>query len=671
VTPKEMFSTFPHPEQEKRVMAAWERFLLGRDVPPNVVRDVIAGSWERCHFSGVDPERSQAAVPLSDGELRALQGAQHDLLESSVSIAQEARDFLSQSGTIMILTDPAGVILETVGDPATVESAREIRLETGATWAELACGTNAIGTALSIQGPVQVHGAEHFCSGIKRWTCSATVIRDPIDGEVLGVLDVSGQRNSFSHHCLSLAVIAAGRIEGEMARRELELRHRLLQASRGRIPAGGWILFDRKGRLVETDAQAGRSLRAMGVQFEATPGRKVDALVADLAGGATKAHLPEWLRADWLEPIVRDGERLGTIVALPEPLRWGRGHGGAQSRVTSRGVGRGAGDSVDQIVGTSQLLREVLEKAKLLAEVDVPVLLLGETGVGKERIARVIHESGRRKDGPFVALNCGGLPRDLLASELFGYVEGAFTGARRSGMVGKIEAAGGGTLFLDEIGEMPLELQPYLLRVLEGGEVYPLGDAKPRKVEFRLVAATNKDLRAEVNAQRFRIDLFYRVSVTSLRIPALRDRREDVPTLVEHFSREASQHHRVPLKRFDPDALSALERHTWPGNVRELRNVVEGVILMATGETVALSDLPADITSALDRGHDTASSSISPPVADLEAVERDAISAAILACHGNLTLAAKQLRISKSTLYLKVKKYSLEKLIPDARFSAR
>src|SRR5262249_16717499 len=266
------------------------------------------------------------------------------------------------------------------------------------------------------------------------------------------------------------------------------------------------------------------------------------------------------------------------------------------------------------------------------------VLLLGETGVGKERFARLIHESGRRQAGPFVALNCGGLPRDLLASELFGYVEGAFTGARRSGMIGKIEAASGGTLFLDEIGEMPMELQPYLLRVLEGGEVYPLGDARPRKVEFRLVAATNKDLQEEVNARRFRMDLFYRVSVTSLRIPALRDRPEDVRSLLEYFSREASQHHGVPLKRFEPEALSALERHGWPGNVRELRNVVEGALLMATGEAVTLSDLPGDITTPLDYRREPAGSLLAPPIADLEAVERDAISAAILAYHGNLTL---------------------------------
>jgi len=662
---KEAFSAFPHPDQEPQVMAFWERFLRGRELPPNVVRGVIEGSWVRCQSVGVDPERSQAAAPLPEEALLALQDGHRDLIGASLRIMKEVRDFLSESGTIMILADPTGTILETAGDPATVDSAWNIRLVTGANWNEGACGTNAIGTALSIGDSVQVHAAEHFCSGIKPWTCSASVIRDPVDGEIIGVLDVSGQKDSFTRHCLSLAVIAAGRIEGELARREEEQRHHLLAAGLGRTPAGGLMFFDGKGRLVELDAHAGRSLRTMGVPAESAPSRRVAAFDSHPAMRAAKTPLPEWLRPEWVEPIVRGGERLGTIVTLPEPLRWGRTRRGAPYRGSTADTARAERSSLAQIVGRGELLRQALEKAKLLAEVDVPVLLLGETGVGKERFARVIHECGRRKDGPFVTLNCGGLPRDILASELFGYVDGAFTGARRSGMVGKIEAAAGGTLFLDEIGEMPLDLQPYFLRVLEGGEVYALGDNRPRQVEFRLVAATNKDLRAEVTAHRFRMDLFYRVAVTTLRIPALRERREDIPTLVEYFSGEVSQRHGVSAKRFDPEALSALGRYAWPGNVRELRNVVEGLVLMVTGDTVALSDLSADIVSSLP------ATPPRPTGMDLEAVERDAIGAAIAGCHGNLTLAAKELRISKSTLYLKVKKYGLDKLVPDARTGPR
>jgi sigma-54 dependent transcriptional regulator, acetoin dehydrogenase operon transcriptional activator AcoR len=298
----------------------------------------------------------------------------------------------------------------------------------------------------------------------------------------------------------------------------------------------------------------------------------------------------------------------------------------------------------------------------------VPVLLQGETGVGKEMFARAIHESRLRTTGPFVALNCGGLPRDILASELFGYVDGAFTGAKRSGMIGKIEAARDGTLFLDEIGEMPLDLQPYLLRVLEGGELYPLGASQPRNVQFKLVAATNKDLRAEVAAGRFRQDLFYRVSVTTLRIPALRERKEDIAELVEHFNREVSHRHGVSVKRFEAEVIDAFERYTWPGNVREMRHVVEGMVMLTNDDTVTAAALPEEIAlSVAAAGCTPHVSADSAAVPDLDAVERDAISTAIGRRHGNLTMVAKELRISKSTLYLKIDKYGLTTTLRQAR----
>src|SRR5882724_3490846 len=230
----------------------------------------------------------------------------------------------------------------------------------------------------------------------------------------------------------------------------------------------------------------------------------------------------------------------------------------------------------------------------------------------------------------------------------------------------------GGTLFLDEIGEMPLELQPYFLRVLDGGEVYPLGDSKPRKVRFRLVAATNKDLRAEVTAGRFREDLFYRVSVTALRVPSLRERKEDLSPLVHHFSGEVSQRYGAPTKRFEPEVLETFERYAWPGNVRELRNVVEGMMTLATGDTVTLADLPPEIASSITQPNPLRPAPTdSAPVADLEAVERDAISTAIASCHGNLTLTARELRISKSTLYSKVRKHGLDKVLLEARLHGR
>ncbi len=328
---------------------------------------------------------------------------------------------------------------------------------------------------------------------------------------------------------------------------------------------------------------------------------------------------------------------------------------------------RGA-DPFERIIGTSASVRRVVDRARLLAAVDVPVLLQGETGVGKEVFARAIHDAGPDPRRAFVAINCGSLSRELLASELFGYVDGAFTGARRGGMIGKIEAANGGTLFLDEIGEMPLELQPYLLRLLESGEIYPLGATKPRAVRFRLLTATNRDLRAEVAAGRFRMDLFYRVAVTSLEIPPLRRRKEDIPALVSQMSDDLAERRGVRPKRFAPEVLIALACHTWPGNIRELRNVIEAMLLLSAGDVVDASALPTELGEPVDAQSDADDD---PSSVGLDAVERTAVGVAIRVHAGNLTRAAKELRISKSTLYAKIEKYGLDTILDDVRLAAR
>jgi transcriptional regulator of acetoin/glycerol metabolism len=568
----------------------------------------------------------------------------------------------------MILTDPSGVILKTEGDPATLEAAEDVRLVSGASWDELVSGTNAIGTALSLKEPVEVHATEHFCSGIKPWSCSAVVLRDPDSGEILGVLDVSGLSNRFDRNWLALAMMAAGRIEADLAARHMESRWRLVEAGLqglSKASSSAVMIFDQQGRLVKAEGITLRSRATVGECGEWRVGRHIEAFDSD--SGHADAPLPDWLRPEWVQPVMRGGQRLGTVVVLPDPLRREPTRRIVDTPRTTFTVGQ-TRTTLGPIIGHSTALRRALDRAKHLADLDVPVLLQGETGVGKEIFARAIHEGRQRTKGPFVAVNCGGLPRDILASELFGYVDGAFTGAKRSGMIGKIEAARGGTLFLDEIGEMPLELQPYLLRVLEGGELYPLGASQPRHVQFKLIAATNRDLRADVAAGRFRQDLFYRVSVTTLRIPALRERREDISELVEHFSREVSHRHGVSVKRFEANVIDAFKRYAWPGNVREMRNVVEGMVMLTDDDTVTAAQLPEEMAFSVAGAGDTPHVSAEPATGpDLDAVERDAISTAIARRQGNVTRVAKELRISKSTLYLKIDKYGLNTALSHAR----
>ena len=284
---------------DRRLLAAWERFVEGAGLASGVVPDVVGQSWMRCRSAHVDPALEHAPDPLAEPELMALRQRHRELIEASRPVMMQAHDLLSESGTIVILTDPTGVILQSEGDPATLEAALDIRLAVGANWNESMSGTNAIGTAVSVGGPVRVHGAEHFCAGIRPWTCSATAVRDPASGELLGVVDISGLRKSFNRNWLALAVSSAARIEERLSCLDSELRQRLLEWGIGnlsRAADGGLLFYDRRGRLTA-----------------------IEAFRADSASDLSEATLPHWLRPERIEPAVVRGERLGVVVVLPRP----------------------------------------------------------------------------------------------------------------------------------------------------------------------------------------------------------------------------------------------------------------------------------------------------------------------------------------------------------------
>jgi len=658
-----------NPENNRTIMATWERFLSGQAPAPNALRRLIDDSWRRCLEVQVDPSRQQAPSPVNEATLTSLQHQHRELLTAGKQVMAMARDFLAETETIMILTDPAGMILSVEGDPRALGAAEDIHLIVGSSWSEQICGTNAIGTALSVGLPVQIHAAEHFCEGIKQWTCSAAVIRDPYDGRIMGSVDVSGLGKTFGPHSLALAVTTAGRIESQLAKLEMDFRYQLLERGMAKMasPTDGIIICDRRGYPIKVNERAATALSARGINLDLKNTTQIPSLRMGAFASPTRVDAPAWLRTDWVEPIMDAGERIGSLLTIP-----GLPHSGVSSHFHHREKTANVLMAKDimgfaGIVGTSQVLTQAVQKAKLLAKTNVSVLLLGETGVGKENFAQGIHRSGPTADHPFVAVNCGGLSKDLLASELFGYCEGAFTGARRGGMVGKVEAANGGTLFLDEIGEMPLELQPHFLRVLEEGEIYRIGETTPRKINFKLIAATNRELREEVAEGRFRMDLYYRVSVTSIRIPSLRAHKEDVRPLVEHFLRKFAEQYGVDPKQINPEVITVLENHAWPGNVRELRNVVESMFLTSSGESLGLDDLPPENKIPLVFGCKKIDMQAPVSKGNLEDSELGLIRETLEADRGNLTLVAKHLGIAKSTLYIKLRKYGLDQVLQDVR----
>ena len=302
------------------------------------------------------------------------------------------------------------------------------------------------------------------------------------------------------------------------------------------------------------------------------------------------------------------------------------------------------------IVVRSEAMARILDLARRVAKVDSTVLVTGENGVGKERIARLIHDESPRTGGAFVAINCGAVPENLLESELFGHAKGAFTGASQD-RPGLFEAANGGTLFLDEVGEVPPSMQVKLLRVLQEREVRRVGENRNRKVDVRVIAATNRDLVAEVKAARFRQDLYYRLRVVELRVPPLRERREDILSLARVFLAEVAARVGKKAAGFTPRAANLLARYAWPGNVRELQNAVERAVVLSRSSRIDAEDLPEEVALALPRTYEAGD------VRPLEDVERDYILAVLRANDGNKMRAAEQLKIGTATLYRKLKQY--------------
>ena len=642
---------------ETSTMRAWEKFLTG-DGASLPVRGVIQHSWSRSATSGVDAHASASPLLIDEDQLDRSRLANRQLMTAADHVLRHAADFLEETAAMVVLTDGDGVILDARGDNRTLDAGHDIRLQPGGHWNEEVVGTNGIGTALSTGQPVFVHAAEHFCEGIKHWTCAGAPIRDPVDRSILGLIDISGPPEIFRRHNVALAVLAAEKIEqtlGEHARAE---RLRLLEACLSSMPVGdgadSLLVLDRHGRIIHRSGETAplRLRMADGVDLS------IGARLVDLADAASDQEivdrLPEHLRPNWLKPLKIGGEMSGAVL-----IYTATGRRKPKDGPPAPSLVMPAPRHLPEIHGESERLKAAIDKAKRAAQGRTAVLVAGETGVGKELFAQLIHSAGQQSPkAPFVAFNCGAVSKDLLGAELFGHVAGAYTGAAKEGRAGRFELAHGGTLCLDEIGEMPLDLQPYLLRVLEEGAVYRLGDGKPRPVDVRLVALTNRNLKEEVAAGRFRQDLYFRISTVSLDIPPLRERAGDIDLLIDHFNRLFAAKYGVEALAIDAEARHALRRHDWPGNVRELRNLIESLTLMSTERSVRLDDLPEEFGGdvSVDLGEPEGAA-----LCSLEETERHAIEQAIDAGDGNLSLVAKTLGISRSTLYRKMKQYGLHR----------
>ncbi len=649
---------------ERNVMTAWESFLTGeRPQDFSNVRSLVQDSWNRCKSLGLDARGVGAPLRNDQDYLHELHSDNYDLLTAAADSLAMLRHLLDNTSAMIILTDRDGVILESFGDSRTIEAGRDIHLEVGGGWNESAAGTNGIGTALRTGKPVLIHAAEHYCQDVKAWTCAAAPIFEPFDGSIVGVVDLSGPTEIFQRHNMTVPVIAARQIEQILHQRGSDERMQLMEACFNEAPAineeDGLVIVDRHGRIVchknapgmVVDGKVERLMRTGDSLFSP----KADMSEADVA-----ASLPEDFTPQLVKHVSIDGKVRGTVLVFETKRR-----SVAKPAIAATQHSTQNDVPIPAILGESKNFRQVIDMVRRVAAGSGSVLIEGETGVGKELIGRLFHAfTARSREDPFVTVNCGAITKDLFGGELFGHVSGAFTGALREGKKGKFEQADGGVLCLDEIGEMPLDVQPFLLRALEDKVIYRLGDSKPRQVDVRLVAQTNRNLLKEVEAGTFRKDLYYRIGAIRISVPPLRERGGDISILLDHFNRTfADELGQCPLQ-FTEAALEALSRYAWPGNVRELRNLVESLHLTTSERTVSVTDLIlSGIHLNAERGdnEDHRSSGAADDAYDLDDLQRRMIKKAIEDNNGNLTLAAQQIGIARSTLYRKMEQYNIQR----------
>ena len=649
---------------EAGVTRAWENLLEGkhrarrRAVP---VRSTIHDSWYRCAEGGINAERNEAPIETDRDVVEALARGSSELLEAAARPFSTIGRMLDGTGAMLVLADSDGVLIDVIGDKRTIFDGMDIHLGIGGKWTEDVVGTNGIGTALWTGEPVFVHAAEHFCAGIKSWTCAGAPIRDPFDGKIIGVIDLSGHPDIFRPHNIALVAAAAREIERVLADSQTAERMRLLEAfiasANNYRASDGLLIIDRQGRAVyhnNVPLPEGRRF-AEGLRQGS-----LNCWSPELTGSGfldtVATSLPETMRNCDVCPLELDGDIRGAALVFP------KNPSGRTVSINSR-----ASDPLKEacahIVGESEALYAAVDIACRAAETeDVTSLLIeGETGVGKELFARLIHAGSRKSaSSPFIALNCGAVTKELFGSELFGHVPGAFTGASRDGKAGVFELADGGVLSLDEIGELPLDIQPFLLRVLEERVVHRLGESRSRPVDVKLVASTNRDLKQEVASGRFRRDLFYRISTVAIHVPPLRERRNDCLLLLDHFNHKMADRKGVSPLQFTNGVLDAVLTYHWPGNVRELRNLVERLHLLARDRLVCVDDLPAEMAEPAPAGTG-APIEVGSHVISFAEAERQAIMNALSAEHGNLSKVAHRLGISRPTLYRKMEQFGIKR----------
>lgn len=633
---------------------------------------LIEESHRRSASFGMAPESRPDYSPIQKADLVFKVDENRGLCSHALPVMETLYEQIINTHSMVILTDAQGTILHAMGDDDFLEKADRVALCAGVAWSEQSKGTNAIGTAIAEQAPTLVHADQHYLTANHFLTCSAAPIIDH-QGRLIGVLDVTGDQRSFHKHTMALVRMSAQMIENQLFSAAFDDSITLHFHSRPEFIGTlmeGIASFSMSGRFLSANRsglfQLGLPLSALQTHaFSSLFGMPVSALFDHY-----RTTMPTLL-----DLCLHNGVRVSARAELrPASLFFQsenkladdapRKNEQAATRKGSRTAEAARGhrlSSLHYLDTGDEKVAAIIHKVNLVMGRDIPILITGETGTGKELLAQAVHNDSPRAEGPFVAVNCASIPESLIESELFGYEDGAFTGARKKGSTGKILQANGGSLFLDEIGDMPLGLQARLLRVLQERLVMPLGSNKSIPVNVALICATNRNLRDMIAKGQFREDLYYRLNGLVVRLPPLRE-RSDLEIVIQRLL--AAEANGEPLT-VSPEVMTLFKRHNWPGNFRQLTNLLRTAIVMAEAEAeVRMEHLPEDFLD--DVGHFPAGLDTAPynpvitPVEGsavrLEDVEFQTIQKSLEEHRGNVSAAARALGVSRNTIYRKLQK---------------
>lgn len=634
-----LLSTFA---ENHSIKTQWELFQQGEEVDPGAISKGVYASWLRSRRYRVDPyHKKRQAVPPE--EMRAILERNREFIDSASTIMSKLFKSIEVLNGTITLADRNGVVLYACHQNRHNLTPSHV---VGDILTEEVCGTNGIGTCLAEAAPVELVGAEHYSLEEHAWYCSSAPVYDN-KANVIGVFNISIPCESHNYyHTSGLVEAIAHAITEQIFLSEL-LNEQITIMD---LLDEGVIVLNADGVIKSINKKACTILR-LNSSPEGQNFRRIIHIQDNIFSEFT-SNTPFYHREVTLFSGI---QRLSCLLSFsPIPNKGSVLTLQENSHIRElacRAIGAKAVYTFDGIIGNSSAIRHAIHMGKNAAHSDITTLILGDSGTGKELFAQSIHNASSRRHGAFVAVNCGAIPRNLVQSELFGYDEGAFTGAARQGKAGKFELAEGGTIFLDEIGEMPLDAQVSLLRLLQNGEVTRVGGRKSTYVNVRVIAATNRDLQEAVKQNTFRKDLFYRLNAFVLHIPSLTERDDDVCLLADTFLKKFSATLNKRVEGFEDEVYGALKAYRWPGNVRELENSIERAVAMAEKERISLADLPGSITSLIQN---------SPPAGGrLRDRERETIYNTLKENQWNIRRTAAMLGVARSTLYLKMKKFGI------------